>query len=760
MLAVVLLLQLSAAAPPAATYSSPALEAFVAAAAVANRAPPAELLGYRGRIESELSLIVRDTLGRERVAQVEQFAMAARWRRGVDYDLRIVGYRSQTVGVPYSALSFARSWTIPYLYGNRLTLGVDFGQDGSSATSRTAGADSARRSAARRADTLHAVHPLAADRARFYRFAGGDTIAVLHSRARAIPIVRVRVTPFLDSVRGSVRVGVFDGEIDFDADRHEIVRMRGQFVASSESRGRRFSLSRLPGIVAVAYVELVNAEVDGRYWLPAFQRSEFQATFAPLGAGRSVFRLVSRFRELNVTAGITALDSSRTDSLRGAQAADSAPGYRRRLSFAPSDSVSSYRDWAEPMGAASARVSASDFDDLAPDAWRATGAPRFDLAPTKLEELFRFNRVEGAYTGVAASERFRDAAPGLTAHAYGGWAWTERTARGGASVAYQRGPSTFGARFDRALASTNDFTPPLEDGGDGFAALIGGLDDQDYIDRRVAIVSLTRSLGTLPAEATSRGMLVVEAGVGEDRAEVARLGRSPLRVGHFRPNRGSLTGRYARGAATIEIHPDVTGLYLEPGIGVVASYEIAAGGLRWQRAELTIAARKNLSDFVIAARANGGLVAGRPLPPQQLFELGGENALPGYDYKEFTGDRAAAAGLLAGYSFPLLRRPWRIVRSLVIPGLSPGVAVGAQGGWTEISSAAARVAVLGLDPGAEIECSVSGACAEPLSTETRGIRATIDGRVTFFGGLVGVGVARPIDRAARWRLAFRFGQEF
>jgi hypothetical protein len=746
MLGTFLVLQLAAASSPKA-YSSPALEAFIAAAATANRVPPTDLLGYGARVESELSLLVRDTLGRERVAQVEQVAMTARWDRGGDYLLRVVGYRSQTVGVPYSALSIARSWTIPYLYGDRLTLGVDVGQTASPKRG-TGDRDSGGRSGE---DTLRAIHPLAVDRAEYYRYSGGDTVAVLHSRARAIPILRVRVTPHLDSLASGARIGAFDGEIDFDAERHEIVRIRGQFVAREASRGRRFSVARLPGIVAVAYVELVNAEIDGRYWLPSFQRSEFQATFAPLGAERSIFRLVSRFREMNVTAGFASVDSARADSMTVTQAAGRSLGYKRRLSFAPSDSVSRYREWAEPLGEATGKVSASDFDDLAPDAWRTKGAPRFELAPTKLEEVFRFNRIEGVYTGVAAGERFRDAVPGLTAHGYGGWAWSEGTVRGGASVTYRAGPWTTVARADRMLASTNDFTPPLENGGEGFGALFAGVDDADYVDRRVAVLGLTRTLGT-----PHGGLVIVEGGVGEDRPEVARLGRSPVVGGHFRLNRGSLAGRYARGAATIELHPDVTGVYLEPGVGMVASYEIAGGGLRWQRGELTLSARSNLSDFVISARANAGIVAGGPLPPQQLFEVGGENALPGYDYKAFAGDRAAVAGVLAAYTFPLLRRPWRVVRSLVIPGLSPGIAVGAQGGWTELSTQSARDAVRALGFGAPIDCLSTNEC--PVATD--GIRATVDARLTFFGGLVGVGVARPIDRASRWRLAFRFGQEF
>ena len=757
----VLILQLAiAAAQPDSVYSSRALQEFIAAAAEANRTPPAALRGYRARIESELSLILRDTIGRERVAQVEQVAMSALWERGQRYDLRVVGYRSQTVGVPYSALSFARSWTIPYLYGDRLTLGVEFPERTAPRPRATRSppsdslADSTTEKRRGGADTIHAVHPFAADRERYYRYTGGDTVAVLRTRRGGVPIVRVHVRPVFDSAARAVRIGAFEGEIDLDATRHQIVRMRGQFVQTPGPAGGRSLLARMPGIVAVAYVEFVNAEVDGQYWLPAFQRSEFQATFAPLGSQRSVFRLVSRFADLDLEQ-MPSGDRAGVDSVVSESAAIAgAPlPYRRRLTYAPADSISHYQGWIEPLGNATGSVSASDFEDLAPDAWRADGPPRLELAPTKLEEIFRFNRIEGMYTGFAVGERFRDAAPGLTAHAFGGWAWSERTLRGSGAVQYRRGGLTTAVRGERTLASTNDFVPPLEGGSEGFGALFGGIDDQDYVDRRQAAVSLTRNLAP-----RHDALVTIEVGVGGDRPEVARLSRSVVGVGHFRLNRGSIDGNYWRTAATIELHPDVTGLFLEPGIGLIASYEIARGQLNWQRSELTLAARRSISDFVIAGRAQGGVVLGGSLPPQQLFELGGENALPGYDYKQFAGNRAAAAGVIASYTFPVLRRPWRVIRSLIVPGLSPGVAAGVQSGWTEASTDAARLAIRGLSPLAG--CGTPDPCPGPASTPTRGSRATVDARLTLFGGLLGFGVARPVDRAARWRLAFRFGQEY
>jgi hypothetical protein len=170
-------------------------------------------------------------------------------------------------------------------------------------------------------------------------------------------------------------------------------------------------------------VEYVNSEVNGQYWLPAFQRSEFQASVAPLGSQRSIFRLVSRFVDVDVAQEANVADAD--SASRVVLAADErAQAVQRRLSFAPAESISRYHNWVQPLGAATTNVSGSDFDDLSPDAWRSSGPPRIDFTPTRLDEVFRFNRVEGMYTGFAVGERFRDAAPGLTAHAYVGWAWS------------------------------------------------------------------------------------------------------------------------------------------------------------------------------------------------------------------------------------------------------------------------------------------------------------------------------------------------
>ena len=81
-------------------YTSAAVRDLVARAALANRAPPSDLRGYRASVETEFSVNIRDTLGRERAGQIEQLASRVIWSRDGRYDMRVVGYRSQASDLP------------------------------------------------------------------------------------------------------------------------------------------------------------------------------------------------------------------------------------------------------------------------------------------------------------------------------------------------------------------------------------------------------------------------------------------------------------------------------------------------------------------------------------------------------------------------------------------------------------------------------------------------------------------------------------
>jgi hypothetical protein len=574
-----------------------------------------------------------------------------------------------------------------------------------------------------------AVHPFSYDRERYYRFSGGDTVVIMQTAARTIRLVRVHVTPRLGDAD---RLAAFEGEIDLDADRNQIVRMRGQFVVLA-ARGRP-TLSPLPGLTGVVYCEFVNAEIDGRYWLPAFQRTELQSTIALLGQTRAVMRVVSRFSDHIVETG---------DTLA---VADARRETDHRTTWAPSDSVSRFKDWNQALGSATFDVNANDFEDVAPDVWRQTGRPRLDIAPTKTDNLFRYNRVEGLYTGLEVNLRMRSAAPGLSFGGLLGWAWTERTLRGGAHIALRRDPWRTGIRAERQLANTNDFTPPLNPESGGLAAMFGSVDDFDYVDRRLALASVTRVIGVSDA-----ALVTFQAGAGSDRAERSRLEHGLSGGGTFRPNRGSADGSYTLGTFDAELHPGVSGDFVQPGVGARLHYEIGHGDLDWQRAELLLAARRYLGPVALSLQGDGGVVWGNVIPPQKLFEVGGSGTLPGYDYKEFAGDRAALLRAQLEYAFPLWRLPRRLWRTLFVPGLAPGIAAGLQGGWTSLSTDAAQASVVALS---------APFSTTPVSRATDGFRATFGFGLTFFSGSAHIGVARPIDHKAPWRFVGGLGHNF
>src|SRR5690349_3657140 len=196
---------------PAGPADSSALDQLLAAAARVNSQIPDRLRAYRARIETEMSVVVLDSGGRERSTQIEQIASDVRWRAPERYDQRVVGYRSQSIGPTFSLMSFFGGWTVPTLYGNQLRLGVVSATDPDRNTVR---------------QNL-AVHPLAYDRNQYYLFEGGDTAVTLYSSARRIPIAHIRVTPRPNPPGDAI---LFMGDMYLDADWKQIVRMRGRLV--------------------------------------------------------------------------------------------------------------------------------------------------------------------------------------------------------------------------------------------------------------------------------------------------------------------------------------------------------------------------------------------------------------------------------------------------------------------------------------------------------------------------------------------------
>lgn len=701
--------------PPSDTarYTSPALRQFVERAAAANRRVPPALGAYHARLESEISIGNRRGEGMEMAVQLEQIASTLRWDRTGAYEQTVVGYRSQSLGTSFATLGLFRvGWAIPSLYGNRLAL--LFGRDTSEAVRG--------RRDRRGGDPMYAIHPLAEDRDRYYRYAGGDTTVLMRVDGREIPIVRVEVKLRDDVPERSV---IFLGELGIDATRHQVVRMRGYFAVVGGPKPR-FDLLREARLQGIAFVEAENAEVNGEFWLPGYQRFEAHATSNMVGEGRAIFRIITRYRDRQIFPP--------EEWMRVGTTEDTLRVLPFRLVVQGADTLSAFDAWRSDLGAATAEVSAEDWTDIAPDQWSPVGPPRFSVETERLLDVVRADRIQGVFTGIGGVLRFRDAAPGLTLRAAAGVSWHEGTLRGRGVAEYRRDRHQFALRAVRSLDLTNDFRNPY-DSGSTTAALLGR-DPYDYVDRVSLTAQYLRFLGR-----RSIGNLRVETGPAFDRDPGRGLERSPLGYGRaYRPNRPVREGSYYRNVAILEWRPDVALEFLRTGAGARVSYERADGALRYQRAEARLTARVNQGPLSFAARLDAG-IASPDAPPQQLFELGRNQNLPGYEYKEFAGDQAAVLRGQVLWRFPVLGAPLRATRRLWLAPPAPALALGVQSGFARASTpeALTTVQLLGSRP-------------------TGHVRSSASLTLRFFGQALGVGVARPLDHPGEWRWLIELGQ--
>ena len=398
----------------------------------------------------------------------------------------------------------------------------------------------------------------------------------------------------------------------------------------------------------------------------------------------------------------------------------------------------------------SAATNSEDFRDVAPRQWREDGTPVVRVQAERISDLARFNRIEGIFTGAGVSARMRDAAPGLTLRTLGGYAWSERTARGRVSAVLARDAWTYAVRAGRSLDITNDFRNVL-DSGSSLGALFGQ-DDYDYVDRYSAGASATRMF----AKRTT--LARVELGWADDRTVFNHVARGPIGGQLYLPNRGIDAGTWLRSALTLEWHPDEAAEFMRPGFGAALRYLRGDGQLNFQRTELRLNARTNTGPWTFASRLDAGVVFGDP-PPQQLFELGSTEGLPGYDYKVFAGNQAAVVRGLAMYHLHLFMAPIRLTQRYWLPAAAPALAVSFQGGWTGASNDAARAAILRLGSQAATGQALTG-LVTPVSVVTGNARESVSAGIRFFGGTVGFSIARPLDRGATWKWQMDFGQLF
>ncbi len=673
-------------------YASPGLRDFVGRAADANETLPDRLAGYETEMETEISLVQTDDDGRETVLQVEQVASDVLWRRSQDPVQEVVGYRATSLGpIPSLLTMFEVPWVVPTLYGERIDL-VRWNTPTTNAEGRVL-----RR---------RAVHPLAPERARIYRFTGGDTVTTLRLPERTLRLVRVHVEPVRFPDRPTL---LFDGWMDLDADRAQIVRMRGRMIDADPSPSLD---ERLVGAAfsSAVYVELESQEIDQAYWLPRYQRIEIQA-ISRLTDDRIGLRLVSRVAPPFVG----------TDGPLAARYREIPPGGLLVLDDAVREA--DYEDWRAELGELTASTNALDFRSLEPDAGRDAGDPSLRPGVPELSHLFRLNEAEGVYTGMGLSYRPGHAWKEGRVQAWGGWAWREGTARGGLRLSHAPADGEWEWQLgaERTLVGTNDvwirgFAEP------GVPPLVAA-DGEVVFDHRIASL-----VARQPRDAG--WSMRLEAARAQDRGIVGSGFETAVR-----------NGSYWLGRATVERNPGAVGLGVLPGTALRFHLEGGTGDLEWVRAEAGVGTRTLKGPVSLEGSVAGGATVSGDPPPQRLFELGRSSGLAGYEERAFTGDRMALVHAAVSYSLPILRRPLG-GSGFWLPAPAPAPTVFFRSGWVDASDDALPV--------------VESVAGEPSD----GWRSSFGVGLRLFGGGLSLGVARPLESGGEWRFVWSLARDF
>jgi hypothetical protein len=269
------------------------------------------------------------------------------------------------------------------------------------------------------------------------------------------------------------------------------------------------------------------------------------------------------------------------------------------------------------------------------------------------------------------------------------------------------------------------------------------------VSRNFTTLSAVRRIGA------RRWILRADVGYGDDRYRAAQYVRGPFGGDLYRANHGVDEGSYVRSATVVEWHPDLNAESLKPGLGARVAYERGDGTLSWQRTEARLSGRRPLGPFMLLARGDVGMVTGSRIPSQQLFELGKYQNLPSYEDKQFAGSRAAALRASLQYTSKFLRNPIR-VGQFWLPAIAPGLSVGAQSGWADAPTNAARASV---DRLTVIDPTLLALWA-PVATPTGRVRASVTAGFRFFGNALFVGATRPVDQSAKWRTLIGLGQQW
>ncbi len=713
-----LLLLTQATTQDTASYSSPALREVVGRAATINAAPPADFRAYTARYESEVALIkiLPDRI--QGASTIEQTAGVFTWIVDSGFGQHQQGYRVVTTGVPLpGSAALSSGWIIPTLTGPKIDL---FGA--SSGTKTAVGSDSG--------GGYSAWSPLGADRDKYYRFEGGDTVTMTLPTGGTLRAVRVEVWPV---IAGATPEKVFRGNLYLDPESGVLRRLTGQFltIGGPPQSGTTKFLNKLALNGAVA--DIVTTEVTGAGWLPTYQRVDLEVLIPLSTESWSILRVMSRLGEVEPVVGAPGAMSARL------------PTFQPGRSVTTKDSLREFRGWKLQPNTSINAVETGDLFSVGPLAMRPDGPPQYLWrGPTTLQAL-RFNRVEGLYLGVSGTMYFRDAVPGLSVRGTAGYAMWPGLPRGGISATLGRSRWATNVKVMRDLDLATKFGDPL-DYNRGIRALFQQ-DNYDYVDRLTVGAGGEYFFNTLnPGGVTARIDYI------DDRRTVADLSSGPLGQ-TYTINPNVVAYKYPRVQVGVNWHPEVSSHYTRTGIGLHATFEAGGGDLPYQRIQAGFVLRANWKKVTFTMVADGGYTLSDNPPTQQLFLIGGSGSMPGYDYDQFGGNVGALSRWMLAAPLPFLQAPLK-VGSAAIPPIAPNLSLRVYAGYTETTSAAADSSL------SAVGTQTVNGVTQPFSVVSDGVRSTVEIRLSLFGTLLGFGAATPIGESADWTFTFAFAQSF
>lgn len=603
---------------------------------------------------------------RDQLVRSDRIALELRWRRGVGSLQTLVGRRHASWVPTTIEYHIDHLSLVVENFGDRIHIG-----DGD--------------------EVRNVLHPVAPGALEFYEYRLVDSLSMLVND-RLTELYRLKVRPLHEDSAGVV------GTIDVERTSFAVVRLAVTFTPSSYVD---------PTVRSVS-VDLQNALVSNRVWLPAKQQSEVrrQLRFLDMPFGgtiRSSFRVLSWDLDPPKEAWIPVGHRVRAVSERDLQR------------------YVGWRIWDPEAAPEIVRADSALFEGIRSEAIRVArgrylgGTSRLRLDVPSVSSLVRARRAEGGFAGLGAKY---DLDGHWTVGARTGYAFGAERGQVAGSLSAGYGPARFGVEgwVDRP-ADIGPWTAASGLVSTGGALLAG----EDYVDPFYE--SGGRAWGAVPLAGGTASLAVAIAEHESAALHLDPLGDVvPRSVVPIRPGQDvRLEVGWSRQVAPL------AGSRLEADVDVALATVGDFDYTRWI-VELKAAPTEPDAAWAWEGRGGVGVVTGNH-PVQRSLRIGGRGTVPGYDFRRFSGEQAAFLHVTVSRG---LWFPWIRIRAL-----------GALG-WARAGDG--ELVTMG-----EAE---DGSSVELRLPDSGGVRPALGGGISAVYDLVRLDVARGLrDGTWEWILS-------